>query len=54
MISSTSELIYEYRLVLTIWQEAKERYGAESKEALAALDRMRELEAAIGKQKAAA
>lgn len=54
MDASYNEMIYEYRLVLTIWQEAKEQYGPESKEAIAAMDRLKELEGDIRRYKAAA
>ena len=48
-----SELVYEYRLVLTIWNEAKDKYGLSDKETIAAALRLEQLKNELDKRRLA-
>ncbi len=46
-----SELVYEYRLVLTIWNEAKDKYGLADKETISAALRLEQLKNELDKRR---
>ncbi|MEI9812410.1 MAG: hypothetical protein WDO18_06915 [Acidobacteriota bacterium] len=48
-----SQVVYEYRLVLTIWLEANTLYGPEHPETLAAAERLHELKAELDERRLA-
>ena len=51
MDTSYSELLYEYRLVLTIWNEAKDKYGLDDKETTSAALRLEKLKNELNKRR---
>jgi hypothetical protein len=48
-----SQLVFEYRLVLTIWNEAKDKYGFEDKETISAALRLEQLKNELDKRRLA-
>jgi hypothetical protein len=46
-----SELLYEYRLVLTIWNEARDKYGLDDKETISAALRLQQLKNELDKRR---
>lgn len=44
------ELLYEYRLVLAIWNEAKDKYGLQDKETISAALRLEQLKAELDRR----
>ena len=53
MSTPYSELVYEYRLVLTIWNEAKDKYGFHDKETVSAALRLEQLKNELDKRRLA-
>jgi hypothetical protein len=46
-----NELLYEYRLTLAIWNEAKDKYGFNDKETISAALRLEQLKAELDKRR---
>ncbi len=48
-----NELLFQYRLVLAIWNEAKDKYGLADKETVSAALRLEQLKAELDRRRPA-